>query len=386
MQAAKDWVTLSGKLKLEQMRGLLEIPAVKESINARNKKGETAFFLAAERGRLEYMQMLAEAGADPVLLNPSSGRTLLIRFTEEYKNRKIKNLLEIPAVREHINARLSDGVNKGESAFSLLLKAKSPRADEVIDLFLEAGADSNLPDDKKNTLLMRLVLEGWLLPVKRLLEIPAVKESINIRNQEGRPALSVLASSLSRFNKEIPELLVKAGADANLKDEEGNTLLMREIIQEDGSNALLDTVRNFLTILTVREQINTTNKSGDTAFFLALKYRRFFVTGYLLEAGADPVQTDEQGNTILMKAVLPSHWLPLNTILAGLGYDKMTEILLDIPAVKESINAQNNKGETPLSLAKTVKDDFYSGNLKKYLNSDNENTTVSSSSINHLNS
>ncbi len=49
---------------VEAVRRLLKIPLVRETINEKDRFGETAYFMAKERGHREIIDILVENGAD----------------------------------------------------------------------------------------------------------------------------------------------------------------------------------------------------------------------------------------------------------------------------------------------------------------------------------
>ena len=59
--------------ELDSVEKLLEMPSVKENINARNKNGETAFFLAKRKKHTQIMELLLKADANPDIVPSVAG-------------------------------------------------------------------------------------------------------------------------------------------------------------------------------------------------------------------------------------------------------------------------------------------------------------------------
>lgn len=130
-------------------------------------------------------------------------------------------------------------------------KCKTHR--KMVELFLEAGANPNLP------------------------------------NNVGAETPLMMASSVNCT--EVMEALIKAGANPNLPDHKGETSLhvASQHGFEDGTKLLLD----------AGADPNLTNNLGQSSLFLAVKNGRSEVVKDLFDAGADPTLADENGDTPL---------------------------------------------------------------------------------------
>ena len=398
MKAVHDWAINSGHTDTSTVEQLLEIPAVKNTINYTDKTGRTAFVVALQ-SYPKHINLLLSNGADPVLSN-KFGNTLLMKYIKgSYGSygysfgvvrvvKVVKDFLTIPAVRETINNQNDDG----ETAFSIAVKnygqynfslgrhrseAAEDIMSQIMDLLVEAGADPHLPDEDGNTLLMRS--GSHIKTVDRLVKIPAVRENINVPNKERETVLLQAAKNKRDFK--ILLILAKAGANPvlplhhevpNRFDTYGHTLLMYlvdEIYQtraapdpveygtsrdynykDAGRQRIIGVFRDLLAIPAVKESVNARNKQGNTALEIAVSYHpnpiRDEMKDLLLSKGADPNLPDENGNTFLMRAVL---W---NRIHAVRGFLSISSVMM------EKINSANNEGKTVLSLAQAVQENL----------------------------
>jgi len=158
---------------IETIRRLLKIPLVRDSINEKNNRDETAFYMATEQGHEEIMDLLLTNGADPVFPD-QFGYNFLMRFTKKGDIEAVRRLLRIPLVREKINEKN----HLDETAFYM---AAEEGHWEIMDLLLTNGADPVSPTENGKTFLMRFSYKGNIEAVRRLLEIPAVRETINAK-------------------------------------------------------------------------------------------------------------------------------------------------------------------------------------------------------------
>ena len=194
-------ITAAYKGKANIVTRLLKIETVKKNINAQDIKGNTAFLFAAKKGYDNIMDLLLEAEADSTLSNFKE-RTPLMEATYRGQLNSVTRLLKIETVKKSVNAQDI----KGNTAF---LFATKKGHDNIMDLFLEAGADSTLSNFKERTPLMEAAYRGQLNSVTKLLEIKAVRDSINLEDKEGSTAL-LLANQ--EGYKQVASLLKEAGA------------------------------------------------------------------------------------------------------------------------------------------------------------------------------
>lgn len=154
------------------VRSLLEGGA---DVHARDEKGRTALYYAAESGHLDVVQALLDHGADVNVKDPD-GRTPLILAARGAHTGVAQELMDRGA---DIHARCY-----GRSA--LLWAIESSDIDIVMAL-LEHGADVNESNENGTTALMSAAEEGHTDVVKVLLDRGASRYA---RDQDGRTALS----------------------------------------------------------------------------------------------------------------------------------------------------------------------------------------------------
>ena len=262
--------------KLDEVKRLLKIELFKKNVDQQDEDGNTALLFAAEQGYEDILDLLLQAGADPNL-SDFKQRTPLISAAYKGKINIVKNLLQIDTVKENIN---NQDIN-GNTA--LIFSAKRGYED-ILDLLLQAGADPDLSDFKQRTPLMSAAYKGKINVVKNLLQIDTVKENINNQDINGNTALIF---TVKRGYEDILDLLLQTRADPDLSNFRESTPLMEAVIR-----GKTNIVKRLVQIKTVRNNINATDKDGNTALSLANERGYKQIASLLLEAGAIPPVKD----------------------------------------------------------------------------------------------
>ncbi|MBD0371175.1 MAG: ankyrin repeat domain-containing protein [Pyrinomonadaceae bacterium] len=119
----------------------------------------------------------------------------------------------------------------------------------------------------------------------------AVPENMN-DNKTDRTVLMFLTEASSA---DIVRSLIKAGARVNLKDDDGDTALMRAASLEESA------ILQFL--IEEKAKVNDSNKSGETALMKAAEDGLAANVRALVMAGADVNFRDNDGETALSRAL-----------------------------------------------------------------------------------
>jgi hypothetical protein len=126
---------------------------------------------------------------------------------------------------------------------------------QLLDFFITKGADVDAFGKKKNSPIHIAAKKNNPILVEKLLK---AKAKHSPKNKAGETPLWKLLAQENHKIKEVLSLLVKAGADPNEQDEDGNTGLHR-ICASEGT--LLDTVR-ARSLLEVGARTDVKNRSG----------------------------------------------------------------------------------------------------------------------------
>jgi len=176
--------------------------------------------------------------------------------------------------------------------------------------------------------------------------------NVNIQSEYSRQSMTALHLISSRqwdqdYREEIVRILLEKGANINLQDRFGCTILY---------HAVLHDLKTIEMLLQKGANPNLQSKEGDTALHLAVKKNKLNIVELLLQRSADPNLQNQNGDTALHIAV-------------ETGRSSIVEMLL-----KKNIdfNLQDNKGETALDIATLFK---YT-EIIKMLNDAHENQSL----------
>jgi len=208
-----------------------------------------------------------------------SPEKLLIRAAEQGNEGKVLFFLEkgVP-----VDA-------KDKQGYTALMKAASNGQEKVVNLLIEKKAGVNAITVFGTTALMQAAWNGHLNIVKLLVEN---KADIHMQGAGGWTALYFAALS-DRGHPEVVRFLLEKGANPNIKDYMGLTLLMQA-----AWNGHLNIVK---LLVENKADIHMQGAGGWTAlYFAALSDREHpEIVRFLLEKGANPNIKNSMGLTLL---------------------------------------------------------------------------------------
>lgn len=181
------------------------------AINLTSLYGSTPLHAAAESGNIAMVSMLLMHGADINAID-NRGETPLHRVTILGKIHLIKTLL---ANKANIDAKSDDGDTPLHDALSF-------NKLEIAGLLIENGADVNVQEINGKTPLHSAVFRGGRDMVERLLDRNADVNKKDIK--ESTP----LHEAVSGLRKDVAELLLVKGADIDAVSERGTPLHVLE--------------------------------------------------------------------------------------------------------------------------------------------------------------
>ena len=193
---------------------------------------------------------------------------------------------------EELKRNLANGVDvnaKDERGNTVLMIGTKFGYIDVVNTLLESGANANLMNYLKETALMYAAMRCDPTIVVALLK--NCVDNIDATDFHGDTALITAVRS---FNADIVNILIKKGANINVKGEYGKTALIFAV----------NTTTNIINILIENgADINAKSACGETALMVSAGHGYINIVTTLLANGADINVTDRLGDTALTVAV-----------------------------------------------------------------------------------
>lgn len=257
-------------------------------INALNRQKMPPLGLALQRGNLETVKALIEAGAS---LYFETGRMtgidgpVVLYFNATYTAAAGGDKAKLALVLQNGGGAFvncpgteSDGYdNKLKPLHAAIRKYKS----EVIPLLADAGAflDEEAGFSKETPLMMAVANDSEDAVVK------LVKRGASLEYKHSETGDTPLIYACSSDKRWTADKLLTLGADAHAANNKGRTPLM--LAAERGSDTLVKS------ILAQKPEVNAADREGVTALMLAAGRGSSDLVKLLLQAGADPLLADK---------------------------------------------------------------------------------------------
>ncbi|CAB0028380.1 unnamed protein product [Trichogramma brassicae] len=308
--------------------------------------------LALAYSKIEALETLLRAGADPNLAD-AEGSTLLHNMCKrgddlgevDDAEALARSMFEIGAENENLPAVRVDGLDgSGSAALHLSVGRRG-----LVELLLRNGADPNVADADGFTTLHRIyeLDPNFAERFFQICDDIGREVRVDARDKLGRTALHMAR------DKTVAELLLRRGADPNAANEEGSTLL--HLLCRDNEDKYSDLAKSLLEVsqeIGRPALVDARDKKGRSPLHLALDGPRKdrTVDWLLRRAGADPSSLDSEGRTLLH-------------VICGRdkGYcrddndddlvDVFFEIVGEVGLMVPAVDAQDERGNTPLHLA-----------------------------------
>lgn len=279
------------------------ILSLMDDVNARNREGNSALYLAVLKHNQKVIEILLEKNADIFSCNSSDYSPLRLALTAggDVQDWLITNDT-IKAVDGSGNSALHFAASWGlkNAAAALIAKgadteAKNSRGEvpmfnaaqvdspDLIEVLISSGANVNTRDNLGSTALHVAVRWDSQKAARRLIQRGA---DVNAQNTAGK---SPLAEAALAGKIGTSRILMDAGSDRDSSDKQGRTILMDAI---RGQNAgvvamLLDNGAN--------PQIQDVN--GRNAYHEAVLTGRTDIISLVRDAGGNPLARDKRGIT-----------------------------------------------------------------------------------------
>ncbi|MBQ7593986.1 MAG: ankyrin repeat domain-containing protein [Synergistaceae bacterium] len=253
--------------------------------------------------------------------------------------------------------KLSSDVRQKRLNEALIYAAKSNPNPEVIKTLLEAGANTAYSHQDYVTTSLTYATALFYSAAKNP-NLEVMKLLLDSENSIRRELImqgfiltgrgeSLLECALWNLNIEIPRFLIKSGANVQLRDTGGRTLLMKGIIPGG--------IAPIKLLAEAGLDVNSQDNNGKTALMYAAEYSEPFKRiQELIACGADVNIQDNNGRTALMY-IAQNSWAQfymdkkLDDSIGGTKQaDSSMQFILNAGA---DVNIQDNEGKTALMYA-----------------------------------
>ena len=251
------------------------------NVNALNRRGETALIRACYNAQMESVKVLLENGADPNIYDVLGNSSLLAAILANCTNETLKDII---AYKADLGAQNKTGR-------TALLAACCYRQQEAVQILLKAGSNPNITDKHGNTCLIATVYYNGSRKVIRSL----IKHGANV-NAIVKYNQTALMIACHKKYADFIHVLLKAGSDTNIVDEDSWTCLMYAV-NSHCSNEILQAITDH------GVDVNAKDKDNQTALMIACGIRHVDAIHVLLKAGSDTNIVDKNIWTCLMSVV-----------------------------------------------------------------------------------
>lgn len=347
---------------------------VKAEYKTSTIKNITPLMLAAKHNNRELAEALIKSGADINARDQHAiGSYSPLEYAAYYNSPAVADLLiENGAKLEEKNDLgqttliLSILMNSADTAELLLRKGADPNGRDdsgntplmfastrhhlhaLVNLLIRYGADVNAENDKGRTPLMRASFHN-IPDIMQTLIMSGAR--VDERDKKGMTAL-MTAASVNYQSTDAVRILVRSGADVNALDDKGRTALMHNIMKLHEKDFSFQTAR---LLLVNGAHVNIQNLYGWTVLNYAIDSpcreecmeRKFRMVDYILRNRAGVRHRDTGGKTVLHQLMT----LPERFKEGSRELEIRNDILILLLKRRAPVNAQDDAGSTPLSLA-----------------------------------
>ena len=253
-------------------------------INIRDKDGQTAIYNALLRGYDNYdvIELLVKKGID-------------LNITDKENHTVVDEIL-------HIIDLQNRSMNNLEGKYTLINKDRSYV--EILTYLINSGLEIDKFDSNGNTALSKAIQKQNYEQIEFLLKCGA---NINIQDEYGKTVL--FREVLRGFsNYKMVAFLIRNDADAFIKDNDSKSLydyLIEKICKFENYTSEIDDPKSkkyFLLLkklISLKPKLNEKRPDGQNVLFEVVKHNNFDLIKLLLNYGMNPNVIDNDGNTPL---------------------------------------------------------------------------------------
>lgn len=299
-------IALKRNVPYERIEYILNLGA---NVNARNREGESALYIAVEKNNRRVGELLLSHGAD--IFSANTKNISPLRLALENRDGIEEWFLNSETISK------CDG--SGNSVLHFASEWKLPKS--TLEFLIQKGCDVNATNGNGETPLFSAAKADNADSIIVLAQNGA---SLNARDNLGGTALHVAV----RWNAvSAAESLLNLGFDVNLQNVVGKTPLDEAAVE---GNVLMAKM-----LLSRGADPNLYDTNGSNSLFGAIRTNRYDMVKLLLEANANPQSQDLNGKSAYHEAAI-------------LGDKEMINLLRSFGA---NPLARDKAGNTPLSIS-----------------------------------
>ena len=252
-------------------------------VNAANKDSITSLMIACQKGNIEAINVLLNAGADPNISDGKYGSCIQHAVIGGSSKEVLETIIDHGA---DVNA-------KNKHNITALMQACKRGDVEIINILLSAGADSSIADTNGATSIHYAVVGGGSKgTLQAIIDHGA---DVNASNKDNVTAL-MMACWMG--NVEAINVLLNTGADLNIADGKLGITCIQLAVCKSCSKDVLEALIDH------GADVNATNKDNVTALMIACQNGNMEAISILLNAGADPNISDGTCSTCIHHAII----------------------------------------------------------------------------------
>eukprot|EP01084_Bolivina_argentea_P206525 352593_1 len=364
-----------------------------EFVNHRDNNGITALFMACEESNIDCVKFLVSVGAKIIIFDNNERSVLhyaatgyqcveilkfiynqldlydwtvnkkqLKQFVNHSDNNHETALFASYGSKESAEYLITIGgeldpkcnvnafVGKKKNKAAPLAEAAYAQCLELVNILIDAGAKIDSFDHLNKTALHRAAGQHQIEIVKvlynRYLESTDLKAATKFVNHKSTYKTTALFAAFGSI--ECVEFLLSVGAQVNIFNDEGESLLLRAAYYQDSKSLKAiynQCVKNY-DVKYATKLVNTISNEKETALSHAAINGNFECVEFLLSVGATVNRLKhEGGNSILHRAAEGKCVKTMKAI-----YNRYLESSDEKEAI-QFVNNQNEKGETALLIA-----------------------------------
>ena len=285
-------------------------------LNITNNDFNTPLILSCQAGDQNVVRILVEGGADVNFMNSDLNTPLLAAVKP--RNASIVRFL------------ISKGANineKNRATMSPIVKAVLCKDDEIVKLLIDNGADTNITYTQYNVTktLLQIAFDSDNMHIFELIAKSGV--NLNLKNANGE---TMLVSAIKSYKIAQAKILIENGADINLKDRSLSTPLML---------AITENLENIVKLIVDRDPyMEACDMSIEYPITYAVARNNETIIKYLIEKNVSLNITSASGTPLIIAARNLNH--------------AIVKLLLDNGA---DVNFPSLNGKTPLIAALSSK-------------------------------